>query len=105
MCLGATTKSTARLLHCEQTRRAGPFGNGQIRTIPCRLFAGIDVNAVPATSAPGTQQQMRFCRAAERRRPRGAFVAFSPHRAPISHLGPRVCAQRMPMQDKVNTLA
>ena len=69
-------------------KASGPFGNREIRTTARSLFARIDIDAVPAVPAPGAQQQTRFSRGAERRWPRGAFVAFPPHCVPISPTTP-----------------
>ena len=72
----------AAAARADETR--GPFGDGEIGTVVLGLPAGINVNRVPAIFAPCPQKQIRLGRSAERRRPRGAFVAFSLHRIPIS---------------------
>ena len=64
-------------------KASGPISDGKIGAIARGLFAGIDVDVAPAIVAPGPQQQIRFCRRAERCRPCGAFVALSPHGAPV----------------------
>ena len=63
-------------------KASGPISDGKIGAMARGLFAGIDVDVAPAIVAPGPQQQIRFCRRAERCRPCGAFVALSPHGAP-----------------------
>ena len=57
-------------------KASGPISDRKIGAIARGLFAGIDVDVAPATVAPGPQQQIGFGRRAERRRPRGAFVAL-----------------------------
>src|SRR3954465_1897647 len=78
-------------------KASGPFANRESGAIASRLFAGVNIDAMPAVPAPGAQQQTRFSRGAERRWPRGAFVAFpltvcrSP-RPPLSPLRQRQLA-------------
>src|SRR4051794_13783825 len=59
---------------------SSPFGDGQIGAIACGLFAGIDVDYVPAAIAPSAQQQACAGGRAERRGLRGVVEALPPHR-------------------------
>jgi hypothetical protein len=58
---------------------SAPLGNREIGALARGLDAGTDIDTVQAAIAPGPQQQISFRRAAERRRPRAAFVALTPH--------------------------
>src|SRR4051812_39667590 len=50
-------------------KATGPFGDRERGTIRSRLSVGLDDGAVPTILSPCAQQQARFCRSAERRRP------------------------------------